>query len=127
MIFKLFVEKMSRSPFKIYWLASILLLVLVFGLMLRFCFDCSWLVLYFMSINIVIGLMYLWDKIISPWNLMRVPELVLHSLALLGGSPTALISQKLFRHKSNKKSFILVYWLVVLVQIMFIFFLLKKN
>jgi uncharacterized membrane protein YsdA (DUF1294 family) len=46
----------------------------------------------------------------------RAPEMVLHTLALLGGSPTALISQKLFRHKTSKKSFIIIYWLIVLMQ-----------
>ena len=62
--------------------------------------------------------MYLLDKVIAGKNkFIRVPEVVLHTLALLGGSPMALISQKLFRHKISKKSFVIIYWLIVLGQV----------
>lgn len=76
-----------------------------------------WL-MYFLAINFTVGFLYLWDKVISRNDkITRVPELVLHILALLGGSPVALLSQKLFRHKISKKSFLIVYWLIVLLQV----------
>jgi uncharacterized membrane protein YsdA (DUF1294 family) len=71
-----------------------------------------------LTINFVLLSLYFWDKIISgKKGVVRVPELILHTLALLGASPTALLSQKLLRHKTGKKSFQLIYWLIVLVQV----------
>jgi len=44
----------------------------------------------------------------------RISELKLHILSLLGGWPGAIAGQKLFRHKTHKKSFGLIFWLSVL-------------
>jgi uncharacterized membrane protein YsdA (DUF1294 family) len=44
----------------------------------------------------------------------RISEKTLHILSLLGGWPGAIAGQKLFRHKTIKKSFRLVFWLTVL-------------
>ncbi len=40
----------------------------------------------------------------------------LHAIAFLGGTPGALIGQKVFRHKTIKRSFRLVFWLRALLQ-----------
>lgn len=72
--------------------------------------------------------MYLVDKVIAGKNkFIRVPEIVLHTLALLGGSPMALIFQKLFRHKISKKSFMIIYWLIVLLQAGMLFWFFRKK
>jgi len=47
----------------------------------------------------------------------RVSERTLHLLAFLGGWPGALIGQRQFRHKTQKVSFRIVFWLVVVVHI----------
>lgn len=44
----------------------------------------------------------------------RISEKTLHVLSLLGGWPGAIAGQKLFRHKTCKKTFRLVFWLSVL-------------
>ena len=44
----------------------------------------------------------------------RIPERTLHILSLLGGWPGAILGQKMFRHKTVKKSFRLVFWLTVI-------------
>lgn len=44
----------------------------------------------------------------------RISERTLHVLSLLGGWPGAIAGQKLFRHKTYKKSFRLAFWLSVL-------------
>ncbi len=73
---------------------------------------------YLIAINLTTFLFYGYDKLIAGKTFfLRVPEWILHSLAIFGGSPTGLIAQKLFHHKTIKRSFQLVYWLIVIVQL----------
>lgn len=47
----------------------------------------------------------------------RVPERTLHVMAFLGGWPGALLGQRQFRHKTQKVSFRIVFWLVVALHV----------
>ena len=47
----------------------------------------------------------------------RVSERTLHLLAFLGGWPGALIGQRQFRHKTQKMSFRIIFWLVVVIHV----------
>ena len=47
----------------------------------------------------------------------RVPERTLQLLAFVGGWPGALLGQKVFRHKTAKLSFLIVFWLAVVLHI----------
>jgi uncharacterized membrane protein YsdA (DUF1294 family) len=47
----------------------------------------------------------------------RVSERTLHLLAFLGGWPGALIGQRQFRHKTQKVTFRIVFWLVVVLHV----------
>ena len=47
----------------------------------------------------------------------RVSERTLHLMAFLGGWPGALLGQRHFRHKTQKVSFRLVFWMVVACHI----------
>lgn len=40
----------------------------------------------------------------------RIPEKHLHLLAIFGGWPGALIGQRVFRHKTRKTRFLIVFW-----------------
>jgi uncharacterized membrane protein YsdA (DUF1294 family)/cold shock CspA family protein len=71
---------------------------------------------YLASVNLCTLLFYGYDKGIAGTRFLRVPERVLHALAFFGGSPLALLAQKLFRHKTLKSSFRLVYWAIVVVH-----------
>ena len=44
----------------------------------------------------------------------RMPENILHLLELLGGWPGAFLAQRIFRHKTAKISYQLIFWLIVL-------------
>ena len=68
------------------------------------------------GVNLATIVLYGYDKAVSGGTWRRVPENVLHLLALLGGSPAALLSQALFRHKTIKPSFRRLYWLIVLLH-----------
>ncbi len=60
--------------------------------------------------------LYGYDKRAAVKDRLRVPENVLHALAILGGSPAALLSRKVFRHKTSKASFRIRFWVIVVVQ-----------
>ena len=47
----------------------------------------------------------------------RVPEKRLHWIAFLGGWPGALVGQRVFRHKTQKLSFRVVFWLVTVLHL----------
>lgn len=47
----------------------------------------------------------------------RVSERTLHLLAFLGGWPGAWLGQRQFRHKTQKVTFRLVFWMVVILHL----------
>lgn len=47
----------------------------------------------------------------------RVPEFTLHFLAFLGGWPGASLAQFYYRHKTQKLSFLIQFWVVVLLHL----------
>jgi uncharacterized membrane protein YsdA (DUF1294 family) len=71
----------------------------------------------FMSL-LAVGL-YDYDKKQARVQGQRTPEKVLHGVELLGGWPGALIAQQLFRHKTRKVSYQLLFWLIVLLHELF--------
>lgn len=76
--------------------------------------------LWLIAINLVTFVIYGYDKMIAASDWTRVPERMLLLLALVGGTPGALIAMLLFRHKTSKASFRLKFLLVILVQIVLI-------
>ena len=47
----------------------------------------------------------------------RVSEPTLHLMAFLGGWPGALMGQRQFRHKTQKATFRIVFWIVVVLHV----------
>jgi uncharacterized membrane protein YsdA (DUF1294 family) len=74
----------------------------------------TWLV----SINFSALLFFGLDKLQAREKRLRVPERILHGLVLLGGSGGGLAGMTLFRHKIRKGSFQLVFWGIVVLQIL---------
>ena len=73
---------------------------------------------YLASVSVITFLFYGYDKRQSSKSGWRVPEAVLHILALSGGSPGALVGQIFFRHKTRKLRFKVVFVAIVIVQVL---------
>lgn len=67
----------------------------------------------FAAMSTVAFIVYGLDKRAARRDARRTPESTLQFYALLGGWPGALLAQQVFRHKSSKRSFQIVFWLTV--------------
>ncbi|UZE26791.1 DUF1294 domain-containing protein [Pseudomonas asplenii] len=68
----------------------------------------------------LLAFVFYWnDKRKARNDAWRIPEKILHGAELLGGWPGALLAQQIFRHKTRKLSFQLVFWLIVLLHQVF--------
>ena len=69
------------------------------------------------ALSMLALLFYGIDKWAAKNDMWRVSEAKLHILSLLGGWPGALLAQQIFKHKRSKSSFMRVYWVTVLVNL----------
>jgi uncharacterized membrane protein YsdA (DUF1294 family) len=76
-----------------------------------------WLATWLFVLNGVAFTWYGIDKYQAGRNGRRIPELVLHGLAVAGGSPGAYLGMRYFRHKTIKGRFRVVFWLIVAAQV----------
>ena len=70
-------------------------------------------------VSVVAFLLYWSDKRKAQTNRWRTPENILHAVELAGGWPGALIAQQVFRHKTRKVSFQVLFWVIVLLHQVF--------
>ena len=64
-------------------------------------------------VSLIAFFLYWSDKRKAQTDRWRTPENILHAVELAGGWPGALIAQQVFRHKTRKVSYQLVFWLIV--------------
>ncbi|MFJ2983102.1 MULTISPECIES: DUF1294 domain-containing protein [unclassified Pseudomonas] len=82
----------------------------------------SWLPLaVYPVMSLLTALLYWHDKRQARAQAWRTPEKLLHAGELVGGWPGALVAQQLFRHKTRKLSYQLVFWGIVLLHQLFWF------
>lgn len=86
-----------------------------------------WIVAWLVSINIVAFAYFAFDKNQAVNNARRVPEIVLHCLSLAGGSPGAFLSMHLFRHKTIKGGFRILFWCIVVLQVALVAWFVKLH
>lgn len=79
--------------------------------------------LFFINISTFIA--YWADKRAAVRGAWRVPENDLHMLEFLGGWIGAYLAQRLFRHKTSKKSYQSMYKLMIVLEFAAIYFILK--
>jgi uncharacterized membrane protein YsdA (DUF1294 family)/cold shock CspA family protein len=116
---------MQRSPIVVYGATGIAMSLLGMLALVLFT-EVHMLLAWFLSISAATFVLYGFDKARSKTGGFRVPELVLHSLSLLGGSPGALAGQKVFHHKTAKTGFQVIFWLIFTEQIILVLFLFTR-
>ena len=110
---------MSSSPYnpnrRFGLLALFATLLIAFGLMLLFpVWDRFFN--YLIAVNVVTFAAFGYDKLAAPTQSIRVPETILLALTALGGCVGGIIARPVFRHKTQKMSFYLIFWPCVLVS-----------
>ncbi len=75
-----------------------------------------WVLATYPVLSLISFVQYWNDKHSAQKGRWRTPENTLHITELLGGWPGALVAQQVFRHKTRKLSFQLVFWLIVLAH-----------
>lgn len=80
-----------------------------------------WLILIYcgftVTCSIIAFIAYGIDKRRARKNQFRISEKKLHLFSLLGGWPGSYLAQQLFRHKTRKVSFRLVFWIIVILHL----------
>lgn len=71
---------------------------------------------YLTLISVVTLLAYRSDKRRAERNAWRIPEATLHLLELLGGWAAAFCAQRIFHHKTSKRSYQFTFWLIAVVH-----------
>lgn len=75
------------------------------------------LLAYLAAINLIAFTAMAADKQWAIDNRPRIPERVLLTLALAGGSPGAVAAQQWLRHKTRKEPFRTVLWAIAVAQV----------
>ncbi|SEJ45752.1 Uncharacterized membrane protein YsdA, DUF1294 family [Pseudomonas linyingensis] len=95
--------------------AFLALCALPLGGALRLLLDLaqSWALLAYGGASLLVLVLYWHDKRSARQGQRRTPENTLHAVELLGGWPGALVAQQVFRHKTRKVSYQVVFWGIV--------------
>ncbi|UJJ33236.1 DUF1294 domain-containing protein [Halopseudomonas maritima] len=106
-------QPVRRVGLKLGVLTLLCALPLAGGLQLWLKQHLPWPLLAYLLVSIVSFIQYAMDKRSAETGRWRTPENTLHITELLGGWPGALVAQQVFRHKTRKLSFQVVFWLIV--------------
>lgn len=107
---------MSHNPYKFHLLLALILSVGI-GIALWYFTPIHPLWIYLLTLTLITFFFYGYDKYQAINQKSRIPEVVLHILALAGGTIGAFTGQLIFRHKTKKLSFKLVFITITVVQI----------
>ncbi len=83
------------------------------------------IVYHLCCINLATFIAYGADKRAAVRGEWRVPEMQLHALEFLGGWCGAIIAQKFFHHKTKKRSFRAMFWLMLVFELAAVYIILR--
>jgi uncharacterized membrane protein YsdA (DUF1294 family) len=70
----------------------------------------------YFTLSLLTFVLYWVDKINAIKGRRRISERTLQMFSLFGGWPGALLAQQLLRHKTQKRPFVFVLWLGILIN-----------
>jgi uncharacterized membrane protein YsdA (DUF1294 family) len=76
---------------------------------------------YFLIVNCLTFVIAGYDKYLAIKNKRRIPENTLFFFEAIGGTIGLLLAMLLFRHKTSKTSFIIKFFLILLIQLILIY------
>src|SRR3712207_3411395 len=109
-----------RSHFLVLGALAVLLTVGLWLALGRQNFWPWWLASWLLATNLLAVGYYGYDKARARAGERRIPEVVLHTLAALGGSLGAYLGMRLFRHKTIKGKFRILFWCIVTLQVLLV-------
>mgnify|MGYP003904117945 FL=1 len=80
------------------------------------------LFIYLIMINSLCFLTYGYDKWRAKNNKKRISEFNLLLLGVVGGTIGGFLGMQLFRHKTNKTSFMMAFYTIATIQVVLIYF-----
>jgi uncharacterized membrane protein YsdA (DUF1294 family)/cold shock CspA family protein len=81
----------------------------------------------YLTVSCVTYLAYAFDKAAALKGQWRTPETTLHVFSLVGGWPGAMLAQRTLRHKTQKQSFQITYWVTVVLNCVALGWLLSPS
>lgn len=85
------------------------------------------ILIYLLTINLFTILLFFIDKRKASKGQYRISEKTLLTCCAIGGSIGGFVAMQLFRHKTQKRSFLLPFYLIVVIQIMLVYFYCKQQ
>lgn len=80
------------------------------------------ILIYFIIINTFTFFCFGYDKQLARKNKWRIQERTLFFLVLVGGTIGGLIGMNIFRHKTSKTSFKLIFYGILIAQLILLYF-----
>ena len=88
----------------------------------------EYVLIYFAVISLITIIVTAYDKKASKkWTKHRIPEKVLFSLAIMGGSVAEYLTMLKIRHKTKHKSFMIGLPIIILLQVISIWLILTQE
>ena len=82
----------------------------------------TYIIIYILSINVVTFIIFGIDKRKARNNHSRISEKALLNYCLLGGGVGALLAMEYFRHKTQKWSFLLKYYVIIILWLFLVIY-----
>ena len=79
-------------------------------------------VYYFFLVNFIAFAIIAYDKNLAIKNKRRISEKTLLTWLVFGGTIGSSLAMLIFRHKTAKKSYLLKFWLIVVIQLLIGYF-----
>lgn len=109
------------SPVKKQFILIAAVAVIGLGLILAWLTSWNPYMVWLASASVITFFLYGFDKAQAVNGGLRVPEIVLHGLALAGGFPGGWAGRLVFHHKTRKRSFTIVLWISTILHLVLIY------